>query len=127
MKKLLFLLFAFPLLIFFACSGNTKKAVAFNKELEIKQEGCPKCLVQFEECIKPYDKAYIDAVEKAADKRKEGTITKEKYKQICDEVRLIKNKGERACADELKKCCLDETRDNQNKQKENGEGSNTIM
>jgi hypothetical protein len=127
MKKIYSLILGSSFLISLSFSFNTLDTISFNKKLEIKQEGCPKCLVLFQECIKPYDKAYTDAVEKAADKRKEGTITKEKYKQICDEARLIKNKGERACADELKKCCLDETRDNQNKQKENGEDSNTVI
>ena len=127
MKKLLILLLGISFLILLSFSSNTEKTVVFSTEIQFEQEGCPECTAQFKECTKPFHKVYTDAVEKAADKRKADSITKEEYKDACARASLVRDKGLRICATDYKKCCLEETRKNQNKQKRLEGNSNTIL
>ncbi len=127
MKKLLLLLLGISFLILLSFSTNNQKVVTFDNELKTEQEGCPECKEKYLKCTDSIHYTYAKTVEKAADKRKADSITRDEYKKICDKARYIRNKALAPCTAEFNKCCLDETRKNHDKQKELEGNSNTIM
>ncbi|KAF2518339.1 hypothetical protein E0W68_09975 [Flavobacterium salilacus subsp. salilacus] len=127
MKKLLLSLLGVSFLILFSFSANTEKAITFSNEFQPEQEGCPECKKKYLKCTDSIYYKYAKTVEKSADKLKADSITREEYKNACARARLIRDKALKPCTTEFNKCCLDETRKNQNKQKELDGNSNTIM
>ncbi|WP_348678983.1 hypothetical protein [Flavobacterium coralii] len=104
MKKLLSLLlisFSFMLL---SCSDKKEKGATSDEKVTTAQEDSP-CKTQYEECIKPLEDAYAKAVEKAADKLKADSISKNEYTIACDEA-FAAMQNEIGKCDKMFKDCL---------------------
>lgn len=69
---------------------------------------CPKCTKEFKERSNAATKVYADAVEKAADKLKPGTISKDDYAAACNSAQQTLDKAESGYQSTYHKCCLDE-------------------
>lgn len=83
------------------------------------EEGkCPKCTKEFKEHSTAATKVYADAVEKAADKLKAGTISKDKFAAECSSAQKVMDKAEAEYQTTYHKCCLDEMKaDKEKKQR----------
>jgi hypothetical protein len=94
--------------------GGPDEITTFNNSTSID---CPKCTVEFESCSAPLNKAYIEAVEKAADSLNGDKISRLEYSNLCSEARKVKNKEMTNCTATYNKCCLAETKEELEKSK----------
>ncbi|MBY8963831.1 hypothetical protein KJK34_13805 [Flavobacterium sp. D11R37] len=84
MKNIILFLPVFSFLFFISCSDKKEVQVIPDQKATTAQEESP-CKIQYEECVKPLEDAYAKAVEKAADKLKADSISKNEYTIACDE------------------------------------------
>lgn len=113
MNKLIILLTGFS----FLAADSTTMFTTFN-DLDPKSLACPECTKKFESCTQPIYDTYAEAVEIAADKLKAHTITEQDYRDACNEARKVMNNADALCMSEYQKCCLIETKEIIDKEKQ---------
>ncbi|AXG74016.1 hypothetical protein DVK85_07065 [Flavobacterium arcticum] len=106
MKKLLLLLLGISLLSLYSCSDKKEKTVILDEKATSKQEDSL-CMTQYMECIKPLQNAYSQVVEKAANKRKADSISKDEYDAACEEAYSIMQKEIEYCDKVFEKCLIE--------------------
>ncbi|NDI99636.1 hypothetical protein GWA97_11165 [Flavobacterium sp. LaA7.5] len=107
MKRIFLFLPVLSFLFFLSCSDKKEKTVTLDEKATAEQEDS-QCTTQYMECVEPIEDAYAQAVEKAADKFRADSISKNEYDIACEEAYSVMQKEIEKCDKVFEDCLLEE-------------------